>query len=1126
MRVKLALLGAIAITTSAAADNYNRQAATKIDVKQTDRSKPRVVEKPPSAPSVGVTDVLALEGEAVPIRADMEEVLREILRNTPDSDVNDKADAYFRLGELYAKQHRFFRLSGIELAMKKDAAKSQAAAASAKDYLVKAVTAYRDLTNNDAFRSWPKMDVALFYYGYMLQGGNYLKEARATYDKLLKNYPQSKYVPAAHLAFADYYFEAGQLADAEARYKQVLKFPRSPSYWYAMYKLGWIHLNQARFLDALDTFSQVATATRSDKQHAVLHRAAKKDVVRAYAETGKPDKALAFFQRIDKARAFDMLETLADHYLAQGKSDRAIYTLRELMKLQPRNKHVCMWQYDVANATLSLQGAGYRDKVEEIENLVKVWSAVRAAKSLPAPEAQECHDNAAAMSGELARMYHSEAARTKNAETLGYAERLYHVYLDGFPDARDYAETAFYYADLLWARAEAEPTPRLKPERWESAGTAFSALLATGKLDAKRTKEAAYAAALAYMRALQMDPRPSMGRLADADHEYTEIPAKVPLPPREQKVLDAFAQYLRYVKDKNDEERIGMMFMSATTLRRYHHYDKAIPIFEDLLANHRTHETAEFAANLLLDSYNRIRAYDKMLALAGQLRRDKAFLEGKTELAERLLDLEIQALRKRAEEQERQARATNDFAKFVACGQLYLDAYNLDPEDEKNDVILYNAGVCFQDGRSIKAAISAFGWLRQYYPSSKLAARGLARVGKAYGDIAYYADSAASLEEYAKKYAGEQDAYDAMNDAVFYQKGIGNDAKAIANTRYFIKTFGAKRPREAANASFSLTSVYEKQGDADAIARHLREYLRTFGPKGGTDRMVIAYAKLGQVLWTQSCPGKLVDGSCIKVERERAIAMRRKLRGSVVQQTQCGPQSKIKLTVIARDERKVREAMQAFASAAKAFEAAAGKTGGDEAGARYYYGLAKLAEADRDFEAYLAEAFPQHLDFDPRSPAIAKKSLARFEAWFARKEQLGKAASAQFERVLAIKDAASSIAAAARLGQISQNLSDALFTAEIPKNLRTGAFAEEKVEAYCDKLMELTPPLEERSLAAYGVCLAKSTELGWFSEWSKLCERELGQIKPEDFPTAAELRAQPTKVATVIALEPPVRSLD
>ena len=76
-------------------------------------------------------------------------------------------------------------------------------------YLLKAVKTYKGLTDNDAFRNYPKMDMALFYYGYTLQGGKYMKEARAVYDKLLKNYPNSKYVPEAHLAFADYYFEAG-----------------------------------------------------------------------------------------------------------------------------------------------------------------------------------------------------------------------------------------------------------------------------------------------------------------------------------------------------------------------------------------------------------------------------------------------------------------------------------------------------------------------------------------------------------------------------------------------------------------------------------------------------------------------------------------------------------------------------------------------------------------------------------------------------------------------------------------------------------------------------------------------------------------------------------------------------
>ena len=73
-----------------------------------------------------------------------------------------------------------------------------------------------------------------------------------------------------------------------------------------------------------------------------------------------------------------------------------------------------------------------------------------------------------------------------------------------------------------------------------------------------------------------------------------------------------------------------------------------------------------------------------------------------------------------------------------------------------------------------------------------------------------------------------------MNDAVFYRKGIGDDDKAIADTKYFIKTFGKKKQgRTPRTPCFSLTSIYEKQGDKDAVIKHLRDYLRTYGEKGG-----------------------------------------------------------------------------------------------------------------------------------------------------------------------------------------------------------------------------------------------------------------------------------------------------
>jgi len=310
------------------------------------------------------------------------------------------------------------------------------------------------------------------------------------------------------------------------------------------------------------------------------------------------------------------------------------------------------------------------------------------------------------------------------------------------------------------------------------------------------------------------------------------------------------------------------------------------------------------------------------------------------------------------------------------------------------------------------------------------------------------------------------------------------------------------------------------------VISHLRGYIRQFGEKGGADRIVIAHAKIGEILWHQSCPFKEIDGSCVKITRERAVASKKnKKKKGDEQPLQCGPESKIKLTVVKRDDRKLREALQEYKAAAQVYEKKQGNVGGDEARAKYYYAMAKFAEADVEFEKYLDVKFPTNLNFDPapEHKAIREKSLKRFTDWITQKAKSAENTKAKYEKVFEVKDNANSIAAKARIGQIMQNFSDALFTAEIPKDVRTGEFADEKVEAYCDTLTEKAEPLAKTSLDMYGVCLSKSTELGWFSEWSKLCERELGQIKPEEFPTALELRGESNEVTNVIASEPPAK---
>ena len=60
-------------------------------------------------------------------------------------------------------------------------------------------------------------------------------------------------------------------------------------------------------------------------------------------------------------------------------------------------------------------------------------------------------------------------------------------------------------------------------------------------------------------------------------------------------------------------------------------------------------------------------------------------------------------------------------------------------------------------------------------------------------------------------------------------------------------------------------------------------------------------------------------------------------------------------------------------------------------------------------------------------------------------------------------------------------------------------------------------------MAGFSSCLETSTSLNWFNKWSKLCERELGQIKPEDYPTVSELRGEPNQVAPVTEVEPAIK---
>ncbi len=295
------------------------------------------------------------------IRSEQGQILEDLIESTLDSEA-EKADYLFRLAELYGQQSRYWREKGDPV--------------KAKDYLVKANKSYSAVVGNAAFRNFPKLDSALFGHATLLEQSRYSLEARKAYERLIKDFPNSKHVPDAYLAFADYFFASNDLPNAETYYLKVLKYPTSTAYVFATYKQAFVHYRAQRYQEAIEMFFKVVELGKGGKQPATLVRSAQQGFVRAYAEIGKPDMAYPAFHRLDAAQAVTMEAELGSIYVALARHDKAAIVYAALITDRPDDDRGCAWQSALARASFLAGGGQLRTVdvcVSEIDS-TKTWA--------------------------------------------------------------------------------------------------------------------------------------------------------------------------------------------------------------------------------------------------------------------------------------------------------------------------------------------------------------------------------------------------------------------------------------------------------------------------------------------------------------------------------------------------------------------------------------------------------------------------------------------------------------------------------------------------------------------------------------------------------------------------------
>lgn len=383
--------------------------------------------------------------------------------------------------------------------------------------------------------------------------------------------------------------------------------------------------------------------------------------------------------------------------------------------------------------------------------------------------------------------------------------------------------------------------------------------------------------------------------------------------------------------------------------------------------------------------------------------------------------------------------------------------------------------------------------------------------------LARFEEAAASFEQAAARLPeSDPESLSALRSAVDLRIRLGqpDQAQRVAASFAMRARHRPELVEEAAGLALAIAGLYEERGDDAALRRQLTEYLRSFGGRGGIDRQIIAEQMLGALAWRAACPIPGVAGACASP------------RTPSPSPAGCGPDLGLGLVAKARRPAQRAEALAHFERALALYK------NGQAASAlpmtarhreqrletlAQRVAAAALSRSDDRFEQALRVLEPSTLRPAPATkgpPHVAPKQLGAWtQAGFNAVRETEKA----YQAVLARPAIPSQIAAHGRIGQLYQTFIESLTavplpplsTGPAPAGMTPAKWKETLRQAYCDTLRDNAEPLQDRAIAAFAACDARSVEQGRFGEWSMLCEQALSRLQPSAYPRRTDIHLAP-----------------
>ena len=780
------------------------------------------------------------------------------------------AEALFKLGELYWEDaRRRFVDANIRYSVARErcqgkrdktGARTQGSGCAAVGAppnldLSRAQNVYRRLLKEHP--GYPKEDVVLYLLAFSLReestedAASGETESIALYQRLIKEYPESRLVPDAWMAIGEHVFAQQDFKGALPAYAHVLEHPDSPVYELALFKSAWCDWKLGnpdraarRFKEVLDIASGrgvrgVAKTDTERKRRQSLREEALDYLVLVFTEDERvsAEDAYNFLTGINgKAYGREVLGKIAEAFSENAAYERAIQARRFLIGLDVMHPDSPTHQKAIVEAFQDqdepAKAIAEMRKLAEDYGPGSAWAKANADRPRAVARA---HAEAEILLRAVARKLHNEAQQDEkfrkkpDKERYGAAAEAYGFYLSKFPRFKDATELRFLRAEILY----------FKLEKYEEAGNEFmrigrikvvgpfhkdALLRAIASYEALRPKEAA--------PGTRRELTPIDRRFAEATDRYAE------LFPADPKIVAIIF--------KN-----GQLFLDAGD------YDEAVKRFGLIVTKYPKDENAGAAGDRILAALARGKNYANVELWAKKLKSAPSFKapDEQKKLDKFILDAVL-----------KQGEVAVADQKYEVGAAHFLRAVKLAPLSDGAALALSNAGAAYEKARLPERAAVTYLSINDKYPRSPLAAKSAFIAAKLYEENAYF-DRAAEAYEVVGKGNGEGDLpADATFNAGVLRQALGDPASAIALYEGYSKRF--KGRKDADEVAFRVGVVYADGGDDDRAARTFMAYAA--GHKTGI-HAVEAYTRAGQAAL------KAGDDKLAATAADRALDRFRKL---------------------------------------------------------------------------------------------------------------------------------------------------------------------------------------------------------------------------------------------------------